>query len=150
MKKEIIINIISTLFIFLFVYTSVSKFNDIGQFQAVLKKSPLLGTSAIAISWIIPSLELLISAALFIPAARLIGLISSFVLMLLFSGYIAYMLLFEVKLPCACGGVLRQMNWSQHLLFNSAFVLLGLWGIWLSKCKPVHQTREEPSPVIFT
>jgi len=57
----------------------------------------------------------------------------AFVLMTVFTLYIAYMLLFTPKLPCSCGGVLQQMTWKQHLLFNIGFTLLAAYAIWLKK-----------------
>jgi len=33
---------------------------------------------------------------------------------------------FSKELPCSCGGVLQEMSWQQHLVFNIVFTLLAL------------------------
>jgi putative oxidoreductase len=49
--------------------------------------------------------------------------------MLLFTFYILYMLLFEKHLPCSCGGVLKEMTWKQHLVFNLFFTAIAFTGL---------------------
>jgi hypothetical protein len=49
--------------------------------------------------------------------------------MLLFTGYIFIMLKYSSYLPCSCGGVLSNMSWKQHFVFNLAFSALALAGI---------------------
>jgi len=122
--KLIISEIIYPIFIFLFVYTAVSKIIDHDSFVAVLSKSPLLGEFNNFISWTIPLVEIAISLLLFIPNFRRIGLLLSALLMSLFTLYIAYMLLFTPALPCSCGGVLKNLGWKEHLVFNSCFTVL--------------------------
>ena len=38
---------------------------------------------------------------------------------------------FIPDIPCSCGGVLEKMSWNEHLIFNIAFVVLGLVAILL-------------------
>jgi len=123
-KKTIAIDIISALFILLFVYTATSKLFEHQSFRAVLSLSPLIGSKAETLSWILPMLELFTAALLFIPSYRKYGFVSSFILMLLFTIYVAYMILFAANLPCSCGGVISAMTWSQHLVFNIFFTAL--------------------------
>jgi hypothetical protein len=89
------------------------------------------------VAWILPSVEILISLLLILPQTRRIGLWCSFVLMLTFTGYVGYMLAFTPHLPCSCGGVLRQMTWKQHLVFNTFYSIIALLGIWLHQ-RPVR------------
>lgn len=133
MKRNTIVEIIAALFILLFVYTAVSKLMEGVKFEVVLGKSPLIADYAAFISWALPVTELLVALLLLFPRTRLLGLYSSATLMTIFTAYLAYMIAFTPKLPCSCGGVLRHMNWNQHLLFNVFFLLLALWGILLSK-----------------
>ena len=37
------------------------------------------------------------------------------------SDAIISMFLFTPELSCSCGGVIKQMNWTQHLIFNIFF-----------------------------
>lgn len=123
----------SALLLFLFLYTAASKLLDHDRFVRILHKSPLLTAVAVPLSWFIPFAELMICGLLFIPALRVMGFRFSFMLMSVFTLYIGYMLLFTPDLPCSCGGVLKEMSWGQHLVFNLFFVIISLWGKKLEK-----------------
>ena len=133
MKKSLITDVISGLLIFLFVYTAVSKLTEIDTFRAAIKQAPFISDRSVFFSWAVPVTELLVSMLLFLPATRTIGLFGAFILMLTFTVYIGYMVGFSPHLPCSCGGVLKQMSWTQHLFFNIAFTILALVGILLHK-----------------
>nr|WP_276834881.1 MauE/DoxX family redox-associated membrane protein [Chryseobacterium cucumeris] len=60
------------------------------------------------------------------------GLIGSFVLMLIFTGYIALLLSKSKNLPCSCGGILEKMSWNQHLYFNIGCVTLSAIALGLN------------------
>lgn len=136
MRRPVITDIIAGLLIFLFVYTSLSKLYELSLFQSVLEQSPLIGSKAVFISWLIPISELSISLLLFVPRTRLLGFYGSFILMLIFTIYIGYMLTNTSTLPCSCGGILKQLTWKQHFVFNIVFTLLSLAGILLHKRRP--------------
>jgi uncharacterized membrane protein YphA (DoxX/SURF4 family) len=136
MKKSIIIEIICFLFILLFVYASLMKLRDVDQFVAQLQQSPLLLPFAKWVSWVIPSIELIVAALLVIRRFQLIGLIASFALMVMFTVYIGVILTFEDHVPCSCGGILSKMGWTEHLIFNLVFVLLSIAGIYLIGKEP--------------
>lgn len=123
-KNTIFTDIISALFILLFVYTATTKLIEHESFKAVLSQSPLIGIRASALSWVLPILELFTAMLLFIPSFRKWGFISSLLLMLLFTIYITYMISFAINIPCSCGGVISLMTWSQHLIFNIFFTAL--------------------------
>ena len=123
-KKTLIHDIISALFILLFVYTATTKLIEHESFKAVLSLSPLIGIKATILSWVLPILELFTATLLFIPSMRAWGFVSSLILMFLFTGYITYMILFARHLPCSCGGVISLMSWPQHLIFNIFFTAL--------------------------
>ncbi len=126
-KTEIIyyLNIVTTyLLIFLFTYTGVSKLIDHEVFEAAILRSPIIKLLAKIISWLIPMIELLIIAMLLLQRYRRTGLLLSLLLIIIFTAYIGYMILFIPNLPCSCGGVLKELSWSNHLLFNSFFILL--------------------------
>lgn len=129
MKKSTIVEIISALFILLFVYTAVSKLIKATRFENTISKSPLIKDFAETISIGLPVLEIVIAVLLVLPATRLIGLWSATVAMFVFTIYIGYMLAFTTDLPCSCGGVLEQMTWRQHLVFNIALIVVGMLGI---------------------
>jgi putative oxidoreductase len=131
-KKGILIpDIISGLLILLFCYAAITKLTDRQHFQEVLSQMPLIKYIAVFISFALPITELFVSALLFMPKKRLIGFYASFGLMMVFTFYIGYMLMFASKLSCSCGGVLQQLSWRQHLLFNLIFIALSATAIKL-------------------
>lgn len=134
-KSNVALGIICTLNIILFVYASSAKLLDYYNFQFGLSESPYIAPFASILSWGVPVSELVIAAFLIIPALRLTGLYASFILMSLFTIYIAAMLLFGSEIPCSCGGVLEEMSWGAHIVFNSAFVALSSCGIYLMRKK---------------
>lgn len=129
MKKNTIVEIISALLVFLFIYAALSKLLDFGKFNYQLHQSPFITNISWFVVWAIPAGEILIAVLLIIKRTRLAGLYLSFFLMLLFTGYIYIMLKYSSYLPCSCGGVLSSMSWKQHFVFNLAFTGLSLSGI---------------------
>lgn len=134
-RRKIALEIIAVLLILLFAYTGFSKLSEHGQFEYQLGKSPWTFLAGIAplMSWIVPIGELIIVLLLTIPRTRLIGFYLSFITMVTFSIYIGAMLLSGVELPCSCGGVIKYMNWNEHLVFNIAYALLALAGILVQR-----------------
>ncbi|MBO9730198.1 MAG: hypothetical protein J7623_16280 [Chitinophaga sp.] len=129
MNRKNITQLIASLLILLFSYAATSKLVDYQTFVIQLGKSPLIDQYAIPISWGIPSLEYVVVALLLFSRSRLLGFYASFFLMMLFTVYIYAILHFSYDLPCSCGGVLSQLSWQQHLIFNIAFTILSLFGI---------------------
>ena len=129
--KVLVIEMISALFILLFVYASVSKLTDIDQFRIQIGQSPLLTDIAWLAAWAVPISEMIIALMLAVPRYRLVALYASFGIMVMFTAYIVAILNFSDHVPCSCGGVLAQMGWTEHLLFNIAFIILALAGIIL-------------------
>jgi uncharacterized membrane protein YphA (DoxX/SURF4 family) len=131
MKKNMIIEIISALLVFLFIYAAVSKLLDFDKFKYQLHQSPFIANISWFVAWAIPLGEIGISILLISKRTRIAGLYLSLFLMLLFTGYIFIMLKYSSYLPCSCGGVLSKMSWKQHLIFNLSFTGLSLWGIMI-------------------
>jgi putative oxidoreductase len=131
MKKATIITIIIYAFFLLFVYTSLSKLFAFDYYLYDLRRSPLLGSYAMVIAIVVPCSELLVAAMLLPDKSRMYGLIGSLILMTLFTLYVAYVLAFTTSRPCTCGGIIRQLSWPNHLIFNISFLLLALLGVHL-------------------
>lgn len=130
-SKRIVVEVISYLFIALFIYAAANKLFEFERFKAQMGQSAMLTSYASILAWAIPCLEVMIALLLFLSRTLLIGLYMSFSLMVLFSAYIGILLMSGEHLPCSCGGVLQQMSWSQHLVFNLGFVGLGFVAIIL-------------------
>ena len=131
MKKKIAIEIICFLFILLFTYAAIMKLMDVQKFTVQIGQSPLLTDFAGVVAWAVPISELLIAGMLAITRLRLWGLYAAFGMMTLFTAYIIAILQFSEHVPCSCGGVLESMGWTEHLIFNIGFVILGLSGVIL-------------------
>jgi len=146
-RTPFILQLICSVFIFLFAYTALSKLQQYHQFVSVLLKSPLIGSISEAVAWIIPTIELIIAGLLFFPRTRRPGLYGSSLLMIVFTVYLGYMILFTPHLPCTCGGVIQKMTWKQHLLFNLALTAISLSGIIIDSKHPYprKQPKEEYS-----
>src|SRR5438034_7109110 len=150
MKRNLIIEIISSLLILLFLYTALSKLFDHAAFKYTLSKSPLIGGKAAVVALALPITEGLVASLLFFPRTRLWGLYGSFLAMTIFTLYLAYMIIFAPNLPCSCGGVLKQMSWNQHLVFNIFFLIVSLTGILLERKRVRLKPGLELPPVVFT
>ena len=122
--RKLTINIISLLFIVLFVYAAVSKLLDYETFTVQLAQSPLLSAYAGVIAWLVPGIEVAISILLLFERFRTLALYAAFTLMVMFTAYIYIILNFSDFVPCSCGGVLEKLSWTQHLIFNLVFIIL--------------------------
>lgn len=129
--------ILSTCYIIalLFIYAAASKIIDFENFQVQLGQSPMLSAFANIISYAVPITEIIISLFLFNYKYRLIGLIVSFALMIMFTSYIYIILNYSSFVPCSCGGLLEELSWNQHILFNMGFVILISFAIYLTDSK---------------
>ncbi|MCT4221543.1 hypothetical protein HZP43_04085 [Elizabethkingia anophelis] len=129
--KKIIPFAVSIFFVILFCYAAISKILDFDNFQDQISASPLLNGSLQFLPHTIIIVEFLIAGLLCYRRTRTTGLIGSFVLMLIFTVYIALLLRTNKNLPCSCGGILEKMSWQQHLYFNIGCVILSLIALGL-------------------
>lgn len=131
MTRKIAVDIVVFSYILLFVYAALTKLLDYQKFVVQLGQSPILTDYAQVLAVVVPFIELGISLMLIFPKTRLKGLYAAFGLMVIFTTYIVLASRFSDYVPCSCGGVLEGMTWTQHLNFNTVFVLLALIGILL-------------------
>lgn len=129
LKRIPVTEISSSLLILLFAYTAFSKLLTYKKFRWVLNESPLIHNGAGVIVWLLPAAELMIVLLLFIPRYRTIGLKASLSMLILFTGYLIYMILFASHLPCSCGGVVSSLSWKQHVYFNLFFIGINIGGL---------------------
>lgn len=130
-RTSILLDIVCYLFIALFCYAAAHKVKEFELFAAQIGKSPLIMHYARIIAWIVPVSEILLSVGLLIPKTRLVSLFGSFTLMSMFTLYIAFILIFSPYVPCSCGGILNSLGWTEHLVFNTVFVMLAVVGVYL-------------------
>lgn len=137
MKKTVNITsiAISSFFILLFVYASVSKLTDFEMFQVQLAQSPMFGNYSNYVSYMTIASELFIVLLLFSKKFQLFGLYASLGLMSAFTVYIYLILNYSDSIPCSCGGVLENMDWNTHLIFNMSCVVLAIIAIFATASK---------------
>jgi uncharacterized membrane protein YphA (DoxX/SURF4 family) len=113
----------------LFLYAAASKLLDFENFRLQLGQSPLLSAFADRIAVLVPVTEILAALLLLILPTRLAGFFISYSLMMMFTTYIYIIINFSAFVPCSCGGILEEMGWGEHLVFNIVFLLLAAAGI---------------------
>ena len=140
--------IISALLVLLFLYAGLSKFLTFQTFIGEMNNQPFPNWMTPYLVWSIPSIEIILAAALIFEKTRRPALWGSFVLMMLFTLYTAAVLLrFFPYVPCSCGGVISKLTWPQHLVFNLFFVGLALTGLLLMRKKPFTFRRAVQQPL---
>ncbi|GAA4090801.1 MauE/DoxX family redox-associated membrane protein [Mucilaginibacter panaciglaebae] len=124
---DIVVALITAIFVLLFSYTSISKFLDYNRFVFQMRQAPIPIVKSIApfLGWLIPIVESTLVIGLLIKKTRAISLFASVLLLVAFEFYIGGMLLSGLDLPCTCGGIISTMSWNQHLLFNGIVILIG-------------------------
>lgn len=140
--KKYLLDFLVFLFILLFVYASVSKLVDYETFENQLGQSPLLSAFASLVAPGVIISELIVALLLIFERTRLIALFGFYTLMVLFTAYIIIILNFTDFIPCSCGGVLEQLGWTEHLVFNVGFMGLGGWAVFL-----VNARSSPPGPL---
>ncbi len=134
--RTIILEIICALLILLWVYAALSKWSDHQAFYRQLTWNKVVGGYQDFLFWFLPGIEIIAALALIFKPMRIYGLILSTGLMIAFTGYVFYVVYIDQsKATCTCGGVISSMTWTQHLIFNTAFLLLSIAGIYLHKRK---------------
>jgi hypothetical protein len=115
------------LLVLLLVYTASSKLMDIPNFKRELHSQPFAASVKHMLLWALPTIELLIAVGLAFPLTRTAGLAASSFLFFAFSLYAGLILAHAFyKVPCACGGLIRQLTWPQHFAMNIIFLLLSV------------------------
>jgi len=128
-NRKMIVEVISALFILLFLYTAINKTSHIQSTVNVIKRAPVISLFPVTMAWAIVVIEYITSLLLFLPKTRKAGLYTSLGLMISFTLFIGYMMVFIPKLPCSCGGIISKLTWNQHLVFNILLSMLALTAV---------------------
>lgn len=137
MLRKIALEILTALLIVLFLYAALSKLLDYQKFYIQVNQSPLL-TGLVWVPWLTIGVELLTCVLLIAPRFRVIGYFLSLGLMGAFTAYIVAVLKFSPYVPCSCGGILEDMSWNQHLLFNVSFIVVSTVALWFFVEEQAH------------
>ena len=144
-KKRLLLEIIASLIILLFCYASLYKWFNFSDFIKEMNKQPLPKSWIPYLVRLIPATEIAAALLLSFRVSRRWGFVLSSLIMLTFAGYTITVLLHGFSyIPCACGGIIEDLTWGQHLFLDSIYLLLSLVGTWLSWQK---KWNERLSPV---
>ncbi|WP_456867506.1 MauE/DoxX family redox-associated membrane protein [Galbibacter sp. BG1] len=129
----LITEIISYLFILLFVFAGVTKLMEGDLFFNNLNNSPILSgkETATILSWAVPILEIVVAILIAWPMTRLKGLYSAQILIIIFTFYVSGIVFFSPYTPCSCGGIITLLSWPEHLILDVGLILLSIIGIKL-------------------
>lgn len=119
----------AALLLILFVYASLSKILDYDTFRQQLGLSPLISgnyTDFIALGVI--ASEMIIIILLCVGKFRSLGFYFSIFILSAFTAYIRILLSSDF-IPCSCGGILGNLNWSIHIALNVFFIFVAIIGI---------------------
>jgi len=122
--RAIFVDIACFLLVFTFVYAAASKLLEWDKFETQIARSPIITRFSSVLTWAVPGIEILICILMFIRSTKLFALYASFTLMVAFTIYIIGILCFSEHIPCSCGGILENMSWRHHLLFNILLTII--------------------------
>lgn len=117
----------------LWVYAALSKLADFDTTRQQMLNQVFPVWMAEILAWAVPLTELAIIPMLLYHPAQQVGLFSSLILLAAFSIYISITMtgIFG-RIPCSCGGIIRNMGYWEHLFFNLFFVALSVIAIKLN------------------
>ncbi|MBW8523819.1 tellurium resistance protein TerC [Chryseobacterium chendengshani] len=121
---------VSYFFVLLFCYAAISKMLDFENFQVQIGQSPMLSAYAGFVSYAVIVVEMIVVILLIIKKTQRIALYASTALMTAFTTYIIIILTYSDFVPCSCGGILEDLNWTEHLIFNIACIVIGIFAIY--------------------
>lgn len=135
MKIKYLITEISTyLLALLFVITAASKFADLHKFAKQINNQPFDNSFSPALTYGVPTLELVLAVGLLWPSTRLIALYGTAALLTIFTVYIALVTFnFYNRIPCGCAFAFEKLSWPQHLIMNCIFCFLAYLSIYYIK-----------------
>ncbi len=131
--SSIILSTTNIALIIMWTYAGLVKLLNFSESRAQILNQPFPQVMSDILLYIIPIVELLIVILIFIPSVRKWGFVLSAFLLGLFSIYIILIknYLFD-RIPCSCGGIISGFSWTQHLIFNTIFLILSLLGLSLT------------------
>ena len=136
MTRRLLAGFVQALLVLLFMYTGFNKLFGLKEFTESLYSQPIPHGLAFFLSRFIPIIEIITAALLLFPATTRPGLFSSFGLLLIFTGYVAAILLhFFRKIPCSCAGIFKHMSWDLHLWVNVLLLALTGAALFLTSSK---------------
>ncbi|AGA80554.1 MauE/DoxX family redox-associated membrane protein [Echinicola vietnamensis] len=129
-SKDPLYQTAAILYLSLWTFTGIEKLVDYASYLGEIRNQvfPLAWAEGLAPTVLI--IELLLALLLLNSKTRKTALLLSTLLMTAFTTYIGLVWMGAFpRVPCSCAGFLEAIGWSGHLLFNAAFILLGIIGL---------------------
>lgn len=141
--NRLLTELIGGLLILLFTYAAITKVAAFNTTLHELQNQVLPRGTAPYLAVGIPLLEVFIVAGLLTRRFKATALYASLGLMTVFTVYIGLALLQVYnRMPCSCGGVLKNMSWHAHFVFNLFYVVITL--VAIAAERKLRQTAELP------
>ncbi|MDP3467558.1 MAG: DoxX-like family protein [Daejeonella sp.] len=129
---DILNRIVIALLILLWIYSGVSKLIESEETQQQILNQIVPKVLSRAILWGISIIEILTALLLSFRTTRPTGIIISVALMGVFCLYIGAVVLGLFRYtPCSCGGIIANLSWTQHLIFNACFLAIALYAFFI-------------------
>jgi len=111
----------------LWIYAAVSKLIDWDHFKWEMHNQVLPEFLKETLIIALPPAELIVAAMFFFEKTAEFAAWFSLVMLIFFTVYIGLVIGNAFSyVPCSCGGIISNLNWVQHLLFNTLFIALTL------------------------
>nr|WP_295933696.1 MauE/DoxX family redox-associated membrane protein [uncultured Dyadobacter sp.] len=129
----------------LYFYTAISKMLDYTAFRGQMLNQAFPSWVAHLLIWLLPPAELLAVLLLTTQSLRPAGMWLSTLMMSAFTVYIGLVLIdFYDRTPCSCGGVVSQLSFQGHFVFNLFFLALSILGVMLARTGAPSQNTNKP------
>lgn len=129
LRSSVLVEIASYSLILLFLYAAINKLVIFEEFQQQMTQSPLLPRQLIPfLAVFVPLSEIVIAWMLVFDKTKQLGFYLSFSLMFIFTMYLVILVSAAEKVPCSCGGILDDMGYPEHIIFNTIFTGIALFG----------------------
>ncbi|WP_420866236.1 MauE/DoxX family redox-associated membrane protein [Chryseobacterium gambrini] len=140
--KNLIAETIIFLLLLMWAYTFVSKVRNFDTFRRQINGAYILSSFGSSLPYILQLLHLSLVVLLIKKSWRKIGLITSLSVLLLYTGYLIYILKFAPSIPSSCISLYRGLNWNDQLWINLAVLTLNIIGLIMFSYKsPPHSSH---------
>lgn len=130
--KEYVISIIILLLVVMWVFASFSKFLDFDTFQRQLRGGYITSSAGTLLAYFLPIVQLVIAVLLLTKRWQFIGMSLSLILLIAYTLYIIYILIWAPTIPCSCISIFRGVTWYDQLKINTLLLLINTVGMVLS------------------
>lgn len=145
-KKETILTIITAIIAVLFFYASFSKLIDYDKSNGQMHNQVFPSFIASILTWLIPAVEIVLMFGLLFPTTRIKALRASLILLIIFTLYITIVMTGVFgRIPCSCGGILENISYGTHLIFNLFFIAIAILGLLIENNKWINFLKRKDS-----